>query len=167
MFTKSNKEATKAEQSKASPPSPAKAAAPTLISKDLRIIGDLQSEGEVQIDGSVEGDIRSQVLLIGESAHITGEIVTDSVIVHGMVKGHIKSREVKLARTAHVIGDILHEDLAIETGAFLEGHCKRIQGQTAPKIEFHSDPTNRQENVPKPGIQSVQTKTNVSAKPER
>lgn len=144
MFTKSNKDAQKPNSSKTTPASPAKVAPPTLISKDLRIVGDLQSEGEVQIDGSVEGDIRSQILLIGESAHIKGEITSDSVIVHGMVKGHIKSREVKLARTANVVGDILHEDLAIETGAFIEGHCKRIQGQTAPKIEFQSDEQKQQ-----------------------
>ena len=25
-----------------------------------------------------------------------------------------------------MVGDILHEDLSIETGGFLEGHCKRM-----------------------------------------
>jgi cytoskeletal protein CcmA (bactofilin family) len=29
-------------------------------------------------------------------------------------------------KSAHVVGDILHEDLSIEKGAFLEGHCRRI-----------------------------------------
>ena len=161
MFTKNNKEALKNEASRVTTATPAKSAPPTLISKDLRIIGDLQSEGEVQIDGSVEGDIRSQLLLIGESAQITGEITTDSVIVHGMVKGHIKSREVKLARTANVIGDILHEDLAIETGAFLEGHCKRIQGQIAPKIEFHTDKPKELESPQKPNIESFSAKDDI------
>ena len=159
MFTKSNKETAKPEPTKSTPTSPAKSAPPTLISKDLRIIGDLQSDGEVQIDGSVEGDIRSQVLLIGETANVTGEIVSDSVIVHGMVKGHIKSREVKLARTANVIGDILHEDLAIETGAFLEGHCKRIQAQTAPKIEFHADKIKQQGTLPEQSIETTAPKS--------
>ena len=161
MFTKSNKDAAKPDPSKTTPSTPAKSSPPTLISKDLRIVGDLQSDGEVQIDGAVEGDIRSQVLLIGESANITGEIITDSVIVHGMVKGHIKSREVKLARTANVIGDILHEDLAIETGAFLEGHCKRIQGQIAPKIEFHTDKPKELESPQKPNIESFSAKDDI------
>ena len=161
MFSKNNKEAHKFEASKATTATPAKSAPPTLISKDLRIVGDLQSEGEVQIDGSVEGDIRSHVLLIGESANITGQITTDSVIVHGVVKGHIKSREVKLARTANVVGDILHEDLAIETGAFLEGHCKRIQGQIAPKIEFHSDKNKLDAPQQKKNIDSISAKAGV------
>ena len=131
MFSKNDKAASKPEPSKSQPPSPAKPAPPTLISKDLRIVGDLRSDGEIQMDGAIEGDIRSTILLIGESAHIKGEIIADSVIIHGTVNGHIKSRSVKLARTAHVVGDILHDDLAIETGAFLEGHCKRIQEKSA------------------------------------
>ena len=140
MFTKRNKGGSKPDKSKPpQAPSP-KVAPPTIISKDLRIVGDIQSDGEIQVDGSIEGDIRAHILLIGETANITGEVISDSVIVHGMVKGHIKSRSVKLARTANVIGDILHEDLAIETGASMEGHCKRVQGQIAPKIEFQTEP---------------------------
>lgn len=108
------------------PPAPAKPAAPSLISADLRIVGDLQSEGEIQVDGAVDGDIRTHSLLVGDGAHITGEIVADNIVVHGNITGQIKARSVQLAKTARVIGDILHEDLAIETGAFLEGHCKRM-----------------------------------------
>ena len=133
MFSKSNKAAAKPKPSKAPPQSPAKPAAPTIISKDLRIVGNLRSDGEIQIDGAIEGDIRSKTLLIGESAHVKGEIVADAVVIHGTVDGQIESRSVKLARTAHVVGNILHGDLAIETGAFLEGHCKRIQEDLAPK----------------------------------
>ena len=141
MFTKkSNKAGSKSNTSKPAQASSSKVAPPTIISKDLRIVGDIQSDGEIQIDGAIEGDVRAHILLIGETANITGEVISDSVIVHGMVKGHIKSRSVKLARTANVIGDILHEDLAIETGASLEGHCKRVQGQIAPKIEFQTEP---------------------------
>jgi len=122
MFSKSSKRPVGAVDShpvvKSSPPS--------LISADLKIVGDLSSNGEIQIDGTVDGDIRTKSLLIGETANIKGEIIADEVHVHGTVNGQIKSRSVNLARTAHMVGDILHEDLAIETGAFLEGHCKRM-----------------------------------------
>ncbi len=103
-----------------------KSSPPSIISADLKIVGDLSSDGEIQIDGAVDGDIRTKSLLVGETAHIKGEIVADSVFVHGSINGLIKSRSVNLAKTAHVVGDILHEDLAIEAGAFLEGHCKRM-----------------------------------------
>ena len=103
-----------------------KSSPPSIISADLKIVGDLNSNGEIQIDGAVNGDIRTKSLLVGETANIKGEIVADSVFVHGSISGQIKSRSVNLAKTARVVGVILHEDLVIETGAFLEGRCKRI-----------------------------------------
>ncbi len=103
-----------------------KSSPPSLISADLKIVGDLSSNGEIHIDGTVDGDIRTKSLLVGETAHIKGEINAEEVHVHGSINGQIKSRSVNLAKTAHMVGDILHEDLAIETGAFLEGHCKRM-----------------------------------------
>jgi len=139
MFSKSSKGSTKATES-APPQAPVKSSPPSLISKDLRIVGDLRSDGEIQVDGSVGGDIRSKTLLIGETAHIKGEITADSVVIHGTVNGQIKARAVKLARTAHMVGDILHEDLAIETGAFLEGHCKRIQQEKKPAAKPEAPP---------------------------
>ena len=109
------------------PVAPAKPSPPSLVSRDLKVVGNLKSDGEIQIDGSVEGDIRCKTLLIGESAHIKGEIIAETVVVHGSLNGQIQSRSVTLASSAHVVGDILHENLSIETGAFLEGHCRRME----------------------------------------
>ncbi|MGB0682856.1 MAG: bactofilin family protein [Magnetovibrionaceae bacterium] len=125
MFSKSRKPT---PQTKTAPTHvPTKPAAPSLISTDLTVVGDLKSDGEIQIDGRINGDICSDSLLVGESAIVTGEIVADRVTVHGAVNGQIRARKVNLAKTARVVGDILHDSLAIETGAFLEGHCKRIE----------------------------------------
>ncbi len=124
----------------------AKPSSPSLISSDVRIVGDLQSEGEVQVDGTIDGDIRTHTLLVGEGAHIVGEIVSDTVIIRGNVTGQVKARSVELAKTAHVIGDILHEDLAMETGAFLEGHCKRII-QKKDQINLTDKPKNTNPEV--------------------
>ncbi len=112
-----------------------KPAPPSIISTDLKITGDLNSEGEVQIDGTVNGDIKTKTLLVGKTAVIKGEIVADAVRILGHVNGQIKARKVILAKTAHVVGDILHEDLSIETGAFLEGHCKRMAETADDDIE--------------------------------
>jgi cytoskeletal protein CcmA (bactofilin family) len=122
MFSRSSKGST----STTLPTIQAKPSTPSIISSDVRIVGDLQSQGEIQVDGAIDGDIRTNTLLVGEGARITGEIVADTVVIRGNVTGQVKARSVELAKTAHVIGDILHEDLTMETGAFLEGHCKRI-----------------------------------------
>ncbi len=109
----------------------AKPVPPSIISTDLRMVGDLSSKGEIHVDGAVEGDIRCQVLVIGQSGAVTGEIVADTVRVHGTLTGQIRSRSVFLAATARVVGDVSHESLAIEPGAFLEGHCGRMDNGKA------------------------------------
>ncbi|NQU55775.1 MAG: polymer-forming cytoskeletal protein [Rhodospirillales bacterium] len=126
MFSRNNKN--KATPSEQKPLPSAKPSVPSIISTDLKVTGDLNSDGEIQVDGTIVGDIRTKSLLIGITANIKGEIFADTVRVHGNVNGQIKARSVILAKTAHVIGDILHEDLSIETGAFLEGLCKRMTG---------------------------------------
>ena len=102
-------------------------APPSLLAADLAVTGDINSAGEIQIDGRLTGNIQTDVLIVGESANITGEIRAETVRIHGRVNGQIKARTVSLAKTAHVMGDILHENLAIEQGAYLEGHCRRIE----------------------------------------
>lgn len=119
MFSKSKKNI---EQQQAAQPR----TVPSIISSDLQIVGNLESSGEVQIDGEVSGDIRAKILLVGQSAVITGEIFADTVRVHGRVNGQIKAKFVNLAKTAHVVGDILHENLSIQEGAFLEGHITHM-----------------------------------------
>ncbi len=123
MFSRGNK---KNSPSTPTTNAPKKRVPPSIISVDLTVTGNLVSEGEIQIDGTVNGDIQSHELLVGETAYITGEIVAESIRVHGKVVGQIKALNVSLAKTAHVVGDILHDNLSIETGAFLEGHCKRL-----------------------------------------
>lgn len=134
MFTKGNK-----DDDPRHAPLPKTPAPPSILSTDLKIVGDMVSHGEIQIDGVVEGDIHSDILVVGESAQVFGEIVADSCRVHGHVTGQIRARSVSLAKTSHVLGDILHESLAIEQGAFLEGHCRRIEAGAASKKDKDAD----------------------------
>ena len=125
MFSKNSEDNKVQPKATVQPIAEPKASHPSLISSDVHIVGDLKSSGEIQIDGVVDGDIRSQILEVGKSATINGEIVADKVRVNGTINGRIKARSVELFSSAHVVGDVMHEDLSIETGAFLEGHCKR------------------------------------------
>jgi cytoskeletal protein CcmA (bactofilin family) len=101
-----------------------KSSAPSIISSDLTVQGSLSSSGDVQIDGRVEGDIHSAGLVIGEKAHIEGEVFAEDVTVRGHVQGSIRARKVLLCSTCHVEGNILHEAFAVEAGAFFEGNCR-------------------------------------------
>ncbi len=129
MFSKNSKEEVRV------PPVPKAPAPPSLLSTDLRVIGNIHSKGEIQVDGYVEGDIQAETLIIGETANVNGEVSAKTVRVHGFVTGQIKADSVSLAKSAHVMGDILHENLSIEQGAFLEGHCRRFESDKKKAAE--------------------------------
>jgi cytoskeletal protein CcmA (bactofilin family) len=129
MFSRTNKSSADSIASGKS----SRSTPPSLISEGVRIVGNLNSDGEVQVDGLVEGDIRAKDLLIGPTADIRGTVIADSVTIHGKISGEIEAQSVRLSATAHVAGNILHRDIAIEAGAFLEGHCKRMQEEKMPQ----------------------------------
>lgn len=118
---------------------------PSIISADLKIDGNVTSDGDIQIDGSVSGDIKTRTLTLGESGEVRGGISAESVRVCGTVEGEVRATTVILTKTAKVRGDVLHESLAIESGAFIDGHCKRTTGneikQQEPQRSSMSGPT--------------------------
>jgi len=101
-----------------------RSSAPSIISADLVVNGTLTSTGDIQVDGRVEGDVHSSGLVIGDKAHIHGEILADDVTIRGRVQGSIRARKVLLCSTSHVEGNILHEAFSVEAGAFFEGNCR-------------------------------------------
>ncbi len=127
MFSK-DKEATERRSS----------GAPSILSAGMQVTGDIVSDGEVQIDGELSGDIHCAKLTIGETGRITGSVVADDCLVHGAVVGQIKADAVTLSRSSRVEGDVLHDMLAIEPGARLDGHCRRLDKNEAedPKLDL-------------------------------
>jgi len=114
MFSKPNKPVTQR-------------ASPSIIGGNCSLAGDIVSDGEVHVDGKVVGDVRCVTLVIGESGGVTGEINAETVRVLGAVTGQITARAVELAKTARILGDITHDSLAVEAGAYVEGHFNRLQ----------------------------------------
>mgnify|MGYP001274829120 CR=1 FL=1 len=100
-------------------------AGPSVLSSDLNIKGNLVTTGDIQIEGTLEGDIKAQLLTVGESATVKGEVVADDVVVNGRVVGCVRGLKVRLTATARVEGDVIHKTIAIESGAHFEGSVKR------------------------------------------
>jgi len=98
---------------------------PSIIASDCIVTGDVFSQGEVQMDGRVNGDLRCDLLVVGETGSITGEISAQTVRIFGSVNGQITAAAVELAKSARVLGDITHDSLAIEAGAHVQGRIKR------------------------------------------
>jgi cytoskeletal protein CcmA (bactofilin family) len=100
--------------------------APSIISSDVKITGNLLSPGEVQFDGQMEGDLTCGNLTVGERAEIDGTLTANRIVVHGSVKGSIRARIVHLHASARLVGDVVHEDLTVDSGAYIEGRCLHV-----------------------------------------
>ena len=76
---------------------PSRSRPPSVLSSDLTIHGNVRTSGDIQIEGIVEGDIRAQMLIVGESATVKGEVIADEVVVHGRVVGRLRGLKVRLS----------------------------------------------------------------------
>lgn len=108
-----------------SAPAPAPKPPASVLSSDLTVTGNVHTAGDITVQGKVEGDIRAQLLTVGEGATVSGEIMADDVVVNGRVIGRVRGLKVRLTSTARVEGDIIHKTIAIEAGAHFEGSVQR------------------------------------------
>lgn len=114
----------------------------TLLDKDAQFEGKLTFDGKVQILGKFQGEIFSQgTLVIGEGAHVQGEIDIDTVVIQGKVEGRIRATtRIEMHPPALVTGEIAAPNLVISEGALFEGTCSmgRNPGQVLPlKADTH------------------------------
>lgn len=129
-------------------PAPARGdTVPSLISAGLRVKGNLESAGEIQIDGNVEGDVKGKAVTVGEGAAVKGSILGDSAIVAGTIEGRIEAMTVRIQSTARLTGDIIHQDLKIDSGAYVDGHCSPQLG----KGESRPETAKPADSAPEPG----------------
>ncbi len=104
----------------------------SIISKALKITGQLESTEDIQIEGEVDGDVRAATVKVGNNARVKGSVYGDEVELAGTVDGKIEARKVILASTAHMSGDVIHQDIRIESGAYINGHCRPDYGKIEP-----------------------------------
>ena len=103
---------------------PAPSGGVSVISKALKITGQLESTEDIRIDGEVNGDVRAVSVTVGNNAKVKGNVYGDSVELAGTVEGKIEAKKVVLNGTARMTGDVVHQDIRIESGAFIDGHLK-------------------------------------------
>jgi cytoskeletal protein CcmA (bactofilin family) len=126
-------QATAQPLSHATPAAPSPAMATSVISKALKITGQLESTEDIQIDGVVDGDVRGVSVTVGSDAKIKGTVYGDEVRLSGTVDGKIEAQKVVLTSTAHMSGDVVHQNIKIEAGAFINGHCRPEFGKPESK----------------------------------
>jgi len=112
---------------------PAATGGVSVISKALKITGQLESTEDIRIDGEVNGDVRAVSVTVGNNAKVKGNVYGDTVELAGTVEGKIEAKKVVLGGTARMTGDVVHQDIRIESGAFIDGHLKPEFGKTTSK----------------------------------
>ena len=113
--------------------SASRSAGPSVISKALKITGQLESTEDIRIDGEVEGDIHGVSVTVGNGAKVKGSVYGQTVELAGAIEGKIEAKKVILTSTAHMSGDVIHQDIRIESGAYIDGHCR--PGSNKPDIK--------------------------------
>ncbi|HEY0143122.1 MAG TPA: polymer-forming cytoskeletal protein [Thermoanaerobaculia bacterium] len=102
--------------------------------------GELEFEDTMRIDGKFNGRITSKnELIVGESAHIDGDIHVGRIAISGTVVGKIRADiRVEIHRNGKVYSDIDTPALVIEEGAIFQGNCvmgdKNAKGASVTNI---------------------------------
>jgi len=101
---------------------------PTIISQNTKVNGDIMSDGIIHIDGNVEGDVSCDELVIGVKGNVVGAVTANNLQLHGALKGKALVDNLFIAKSAKLVGDAAHNTIAIEPGAYIDGHCIRHGG---------------------------------------
>lgn len=106
----------------------------SLIAQGTRIEGSVFFHDGLRIDGEVVGDLRASdaqpsLLVVSETAVVTGQIHADHVIINGQVKGPVLAYELlELQPKARIEGDVSYKALEMHQGATISGQLKPMAG---------------------------------------
>jgi cytoskeletal protein CcmA (bactofilin family) len=109
----------------------------SLVAPGSEIRGSMSFTDGLRVDGSVVGDLRANddkrsILVISESAHVTGEIHADHVIINGFVQGPVHAHELlELQPKARIEGDVHYKALEMHQGATITGQLRPMLGSVA------------------------------------
>lgn len=104
----------------------------SLISLGSQLDGNVSFAEGLRVDGVLKGNITglsatSSILVISESASVTGAIVADHIIINGRVDGPVHAREMlELQPKARIVGDVSYKSLEMHRGAVVEGRLSPL-----------------------------------------
>jgi cytoskeletal protein CcmA (bactofilin family) len=102
------------------------------LGRGMLTTGNIVCIGSMEIFGRVVGDIHAASVIIGEGAHVEGNVTAQETVIQGVFKGTIHANSVKLQNTAVVDGEIFNKSLIIEQNAQFEGVSRRLAKPVEP-----------------------------------
>lgn len=104
----------------------------SLIAEGSQIDGNFSFADGLRIDGAIVGNLCAKpdlasILVISETASVTGEIHADHIIINGTVKGSVHARVMlELQPKARIQGDVHYTALEMHQGALIAGQLRPI-----------------------------------------
>jgi cytoskeletal protein CcmA (bactofilin family) len=109
------------------PPAPLreKTKSESLIAPDITIEGKIEGSGHVRIAGRFKGDVNVRGdLTIEPSAHVTGSVRADKVLIAGELIGNIEAAShVELLQSGALTGDLKAASLTVASGSRMRGQA--------------------------------------------
>ncbi len=95
----------------------------TIIGEGTFFSGELSSKGTVRIDGALEGRIRADCIIVGDSGTIVGNVVCRGMVLGGKIEGTVHAAElVDIKANGSLFGEVHAARLAVSEGGAIEGH---------------------------------------------
>jgi cytoskeletal protein CcmA (bactofilin family) len=115
----------------------------SLIAEGTQIDGNLAFSDGLRVDGTIVGNVQASdavasILVISDSASVTGEITADHIIINGVVKGPIHARHMlELQPKARIEGDVEYAALEMHQGALIAGQLRPLlEGEEKPTLKL-------------------------------
>ena len=111
----------------------------SLIAHGCQITGNFSFADGLRLDGELIGNVLGQldkpsILVISETAQVTGEVQADHVIINGQVTGPVHARVMlELQPKAQITGDVTYKLLEMHQGAIVAGKLCPIVAQAEEK----------------------------------
>lgn len=99
----------------------------SILGAEISVQGDISFRGKVRVDGKINGNVKGEYLILGESGKINGDIEANSLICYGEITGNIKVEKLSVQKTSFINGKIETNDLFVDSGASLNSEVRAGQ----------------------------------------
>jgi cytoskeletal protein CcmA (bactofilin family) len=123
-------------QAPSSTVSPKTARSVAMIGPSIKIKGEVSGDEDLLIQGQVEGTIhlKNNEVIVGESGHVSADILAKTIKIDGKVNGDITGTEnVVISKLGNVRGNIIAPRVLLEDGAMFKGSIDMDPGDAAGK----------------------------------
>ncbi len=107
-------------------PQTGKLVPPSVLAPDLEVTGDITTKGPLVVQARVVGNITGEIVTIQHWANVKGDIEAKQATIEGVVVGAVIANDVRVTHSGQINGSVHYTKLAVEAGAMIEGHLRKI-----------------------------------------